>query len=254
MSAHRRPILCAVLDGAALGPAPRAAATSLFEAGVDWIQLRDRALEAAPLLALARDLVSARDAVRATTSDPERRSGGAHPPRVLVNKRVDVALAAGADGVHLGVDALDARDVRSLVRSLDRRDRPRIGASLHALEELEAIVASGEPLDYVHLAPIWAPRSKPAERPPLGTGPLGLATRLAERAGLLVFAQGGLDTARAAEAVAAGAAGIAVTGIVSQARDPATAVRALRAALGEAPSAPEPAGATSPARGGSAAR
>ncbi|MFO0691483.1 MAG: thiamine phosphate synthase [Myxococcota bacterium] len=254
MSAPRRPILCAVLDGAALGPAPRAAATSLFEAGVDWIQLRDRALEAAPLLALARDLVAARDAVRATTSDPERRSGGAHPPRVLVNKRADVALAAGADGVHLGVDALDARAVRSLVRTLARPERPRIGASLHALAELEAIVASGEPLDYVHLAPIWPPRSKPAERPPLGPGLLGLAARLAERAGLLVFAQGGLDPARAAEAVSAGSAGIAVTGIVSQARDPATAVRVLRAALDEPPSAPEPGGAPASARRDTAAR
>lgn len=226
-----RPILCAVLDGEALGGDARAGATLLFEAGVDWIQLRDRSLETTPLLAFARALVAARDAVRASSSDPARRAGGPHAPRVVVNKRGDVALASGADGVHLGVDALDARALRSLWTMGGVGGAPRIGASLHAIPELEAAVTAGEPLDYVHLAPIWDPRSKPAERPPLGPATLGQAARIAERAGLLVFAQGGLDPARAAEAIAAGAAGIAVTGLVSQAPDRAAAVQALRRAL-----------------------
>ncbi|MBK7948576.1 MAG: thiamine phosphate synthase [Deltaproteobacteria bacterium] len=230
MSTRPRSILCAVLDGAALGGDAHAAATALFEAGVDWIQLRDRSLEAAPLLALARALVSARNVVRATSPDPQRRTGGAHAPRVVVNKRGDVALAAGADGVHLGLDALDTRSARSLFAA-GGGGTPLVGASIHAVSELEASLAAGEPIDYVHLAPIWPPRSKPAERPPLGLATLRQAARIAERAGLRVFAQGGLDPARAAEAVAAGAAGIAVTGIVSQAPDRAAAVRALRRAL-----------------------
>lgn len=234
MRTNPRPILCAVLDGEALGGDARAVATRLFEAGVDWIQLRDRSLEATPLLGLARALVAARDTVRATSPEPARQAGGLHAPRVVVNKRADVALAAGADGVHLGVDALDARAVRSLWAVGGGGEPPRVGASLHSVSELEAAINAGEPLDYVHLAPIWDPRSKPAERPPLGPTALGQAARVAERAGLLVFAQGGLDPARAAEAVAAGAAGIAVTGIVHQASDRAVAAGALRRALDEA--------------------
>ena len=102
-------MLCAVLDATALGPAPRDTAALLFGGGVDWIQLRDRSLEADELYRVARELVAARDARReaAGTTDDE---GGPRRPRVIVNRRVDVARAAGADGVHLGFDALDVGD------------------------------------------------------------------------------------------------------------------------------------------------
>ena len=223
-----RPILCAVLDGAALGLTPvaaRKAAASLFSAGVDWIQLRDRSLGARELYALACDLVAARDAVRGT------RPG----LRVLVNKRSDVALAAGADGVHLGIDALDARSVAALVRSLDAdggiQDDFLLGASLHSIAELETLIAHGLPLAYAHLAPIWSPRSKPAERPELGLAVLARAAELASGAKIELLAQGGLDTARAVQAITAGAAGIALTGSLSQASDPVATTRSLRRAL-----------------------
>ena len=209
-----RPILCAVLDGAALGPDPRGFAAALFAAGVDWIQLRDRSREANALLALARALVAARG---------PRVDGG---PRVIVNKRADVALAAGADGVHLGIDALDPRSAAALAPG-----NLCLGVSLHGLGELEALAATDEPIHSVHLAPIWSPRSKPAERTALGTGILQRAAGIAARAGLALLAQGGLDPARAAEAIAVGAAGIAVTGDLSQAGDPPAAARALRRAL-----------------------
>jgi thiamine-phosphate pyrophosphorylase len=217
-----RPILCAVLDGAALSRDPREFAARLFAAGVDWIQLRDRSLEAGALLTLANALVAARDA-----SAGARGTGSASPrPRVIVNKRADVALAAGADGVHLGLDALDARSVDALAPGAWS-----LGVSLHGLAELEALVAAGEPIAYAHLAPIWSPRSKPAERPALGLETLRRAAVVADRAGWRLLAQGGLDAERAAAVVAAGAAGIAVTGSVSQAADPFAAVRALRRAL-----------------------
>lgn len=211
-----RSILCAVLDGDALGGDPRGFAAALFEAGVDWIQLRDRKCEAAELLELARALVSARN-----TADTARGLA----PRVLVNKRADVALAAGADGVHLGIDALDARSVEALDRGLV------LGASLHSIAELETLISGGAPLAYAQLAPIWSPRSKPAERPELGIERFAGAAAIAARAGILLLAQGGLDAPRAIQAVAAGASGIAVTGIISQAQDPAAAACALRRAL-----------------------
>ena len=223
-----RPILCAVLDGAALGLTPGAArktAASLFSAGVDWIQLRDRSLGARELFALACDLVAARDAARETWPGL----------RVLVNKRSDVALAAGADGVHLGIDAVDARSVAALGRSLDAGGRIPgdflLGASLHSVAELERLIAHGLPLSYAHLAPIWSPRSKPAERPELGLAVLARAAALASEAKIDLLAQGGLDATRAALVVTAGAAGIAVTGILSQSVDPVAATHSLRRAL-----------------------
>ena len=225
---NARPILCAVLDGAALVRSPQTAretAASLFAAGVDWIQLRDRSLPTRELFALTCDLVAARNAARIA----------APLTRVIVNKRSDVALAADADGVHLGVDAADAHSVAALFRAL-RIDTGipgdfLIGASLHSVAELEDLIARGLPLAYAQLAPIWSPRSKPAERPELGLAALARAVELASGAEIELLAQGGLDTARAVLAITAGAAGIAVTGSLSQANDPVAATRSLRRAL-----------------------
>ncbi|MEZ4333583.1 MAG: thiamine phosphate synthase [Myxococcota bacterium] len=241
------PILVAVLDATALGDAPEARARALFEAGVDWIQLRDRTLEAAALFDLARALVAARDvAARDETARDAGARMGHHPPRrrdgaegraVIVNKRCDVALSAGADGVHLGLDAMTIGSARTLLRDLGRDPGGRsawIGASLHGVDELERALASNAPPDYVHLAPIWSPRSKPAERPALGLETLAAAARVGAAGGVRVIAQGGLDAGRAEAAVEAGAAGVAVTGLLTLVDDPPASARALRAALDRA--------------------
>ena len=199
-------LLCAVLDARAFGEAPESFAASLFEAGVDWIQLRERSLADEPLYRLARSLTHA--ASRFSQA------------RVIVNRRADIALAAGADGVHLGFDAIDAASARALLG-----EAALVGASLHSQAEVAA--ARGGPLSYAHLAPIWNPVSKPATRPPLGREGLAAATA----PGLPLIAQGGLDAERVREALAAGAAGIAVTGRLSQAADAASEARRLRAAL-----------------------
>ena len=203
------PILCAVLDGSALGPDPGRFAEALFAAGVDWIQLRDRELEDEPLYRLARALALA------AHDQPGR--------RVLVNRRADIALAAGADGVHLGFDAIDSKSARVLLGN-----DAWIGASLHSPDEIEA--AAGSCLSYAHLAPIWDPISKPASRPALGAEALARATAF----GLPVLAQGGLDAGRARLAIGAGAAGIAVTGLLSQAADPAAIAAELRRGIDRA--------------------
>ena len=139
-----------------------------------------------------------------------------------MNKRVDVALAAGADGVHLGVDAVGAADARALLG-----ERAILGRSLHSVAEVRAETAQATPADYVHLAPIWNPNSKPAERPALGPDALAEAAR----GGLPVFAQGGLDADRAVEAAAAGAAGVAVTGALARGADPESFLSPLRRRL-----------------------
>lgn len=201
------PVLCAVLDVAALGDAPGLFAGDLFRAGVNWIQLRDRAVPAETLVRVAAELVAARDAAS----------------RVLINKRVDVAIATGADGVHLGGDALTPAHAAEVLP-----ETAMLGASFHREEEILRALDTG--LAYGHLAPIWDPRSKPAERPALGIRRLGAAAAL----GLPLLAQGGLDVSRAAEAISVGAAGIAVTGLLTQAADPIGATRALREALDRA--------------------
>jgi thiamine-phosphate pyrophosphorylase len=212
-----RSILCAVLDGAGLGEDARKGAAALFQAGVDWIQLRDRALPDAALHALAAALVAARDEAseNVATGEPAR--------RVIVNRRIDVALAVGADGVHLGFDAVGPDEARRLLGP-----HALVGASLHSIEEVEA--AADGPLSYAHLAPIWPPLSKPASRAALGTGTLARACR----PGLPLLAQGGLDPQRTLEAVRAGAAGIAVTGSLTGASEAPRLARALRQALDEA--------------------
>ncbi len=203
------PILCAVLDGSALGSDPVRFAAALFAAGVDWIQLRDRLLQDEPLYRLARALALA------AHDQPDR--------RVLVNRRADIALAARADGVHLGFDAIDSKSARALLG-----EDAWIGASLHSPDEIEA--AAGSCLSYAHLAPIWDPISKPASRPALGLEALARATAF----GLPVLAQGGLDADRARLAIGAGAAGIAVTGQLSGSADPAAIAAELRRGIDQA--------------------
>ena len=124
-----RPILCAVLDASALGHHPTDFARELFSSGVDWIQLRDRLLTGASALQLTRALVKARDCVASE-----------NPRRVIVNRRVDVAIAGGADGCHLGFDAIAENEARPLTPI----DAP-IGRSLHTVREVELLGSpSGE--------------------------------------------------------------------------------------------------------------
>jgi thiamine-phosphate diphosphorylase len=179
--------------------------------GVDLVQVRDRSLGGRALL----------EHVLAVMEAAQRggRARGA-PVRVVVNRRADVALAAGADGVHLGFDALPAATARELLGPA-----AWIGLSLHSPDE---VLEADDAASYVHLAPIFAPLSKPAERPALGLE----ALRRACASRLPVLAQGGITAESAAACLAAGAAGIAVTGEILLSPDPATATRTLRAALG----------------------
>jgi thiamine-phosphate pyrophosphorylase len=214
-SSSSRPILCAVLDATALGKNPGDTARALFHAGVDWIQLRDRSLEADALQQLANALVGARDLARATAESP---------CLVIVNRRIDIALSTGADGVHLGFDGLDATAAAVLLP-----ENALIGVSLHSVREVEALAekAPDNARLYAHLAPIWNPISKPATRPALGLDRLSRACSRGTR----VLAQGGLDAAHAIQAIRAGAAGIAVSGILTGSGDPITAAGRLREAL-----------------------
>jgi thiamine-phosphate pyrophosphorylase len=193
------------------------AVAAAVSAGVDWVQLRERDLGGAALLALARRVL---DAARAAAATRPGGPAGA-PLRFLVNRRVDVALAVGADGAHLGFDAMAPADARRLLGP-----RACLGVATHGADEVRAARAAG--VDYVHLAPIFPPISKATSGPTLGLEGLRAATTY----GVRVIAQGGIDAERAAAILEAGAAGVAVTGAILGAADPARAAAALREALG----------------------
>ncbi len=162
------------------GLAPWLAA--LAAAGVDGVQLREKDLDDRSLHGLAR---LARSALPPDT-------------RLLVNGRVDIALAAGADGAHLPADGPP-------LAALRRRFGPGVllGLSTHHVEEVEQALHDGA--DYVTFGPVWPTPGKARFGPPRGPGELALAATM----GIPVYALGGVTLDRFGEAAAAGAAGIA---------------------------------------------
>jgi len=152
------------------------------EAGVEIAQVREKELGARALCELV-----------------ERALGVCGGMKVLVNSRVDVALACGAHGVHLPAGSMAAREWRRLVPA-----GFVIGVSCHDLEELRAAEAEGA--DFAVYGPVFRPLSKQDERAPVGLDGL---RRAAEAVRLPVYALGGVTWANAAECERAGAAGVA---------------------------------------------
>jgi len=144
----------------------------------------------------------------------------------VVNDRVDVALAAKADGVHIGPDDMTVEDARALLGR-----EAIVGLSVKSVTEAEA--APVELIDYVGSGGVYATLSKQQKSPPIG--PQGLARiigALRRRAPRLPVAGiAGIDAGNAAEVIAAGADGVAVISTLSLAPDPRAAARALRAVV-----------------------
>jgi thiamine-phosphate pyrophosphorylase len=153
-------------------------------AGVEWIQIREKDLS-------ARDLFDLVQCARALPNSAAT--------KVLVNTRVDVALAAGAEGAHLPSGSPAPRHWRAIT-PLDFL----IGVSCHTLEEARAAEHDGA--DYIFFGPVFAPRSKPSDLPPRGLDQL---TQVAHSVGIPVLALGGITNENASQCISAGAAGIA---------------------------------------------
>lgn len=211
MGAHadrRSPRLYLVTDRHATGGRPlpevvRAALAGLPPAarGAVAVSLREKDLEARALLALARDL-------RAITRD-----AGA---TLFVNDRPDVALAADADGVHLGGRSLSPADVARFAPGL------AVGVSTHGRAEVQA-AARHPNVAFAVFGPVWDTPSKRAYGAPVGLD----ALRDAATVGLPLLALGGVTAARAPECVGSGAAGIACIRAVLAAPDPGKALQDL---------------------------
>lgn len=152
-----------------------------------------------------------------------------HGATCLVNDRVDVAVAAGAHGTHVGADDLPVDAVR------------RVGGPGHLVggtsrdpDHAATLVAAGA--DYLGVGPAYATGSKDGLPDPLGPDRIGAVARAVP---VPVIAIGGVTAQRVPALLAAGAYGVAVIGAVNNAADPAAATRALLAALRADPAGPD---------------
>ena len=180
---------------------------AVLGAGVDIIQLREKGLEAGEELRLLE-----------VFADACRRHG-----RLLaVNDRADVALAAGADVLHLGQDDLPVPVARTILGP-----GPVIGMSSHSPAQADA--AAAQPgVDYFCAGPVWETPTK-AGRPGTGTGLLSHVALLG--AARPWFAIGGISLDRLGEVLAAGATRVVVVRAITEADDPAAATRAFARTL-----------------------
>ena len=199
-----RPLLCYITDRRRVsGEDVLAMIERAIAAGVDLVQIREKDLPTRALAALVEAVV-------------ERARGTA--TRILVNDRLDVALAAGADGVHLPAKGLPTVEVRRQYPGL------LIGASCHNLEELRRAEEGGA--DFAVFGPVFKPLSKESAAAPLGVEKLAEAARVV---GIPVLALGGVTLENAADCLRASAAGVAAITLFQASKDLSKTVQQLRA-------------------------
>lgn len=136
---------------------------------------------------------------------------------LLINDRVDVAVAVGADGVHVGQADMQVADVRRLVGP-----EPIVGLSITSEADLDVSEFGG--VDYLGVGPIFATLTKADAAPPIAIGGL---EAVAAKTKIPIVAIGGMHAGNAADAIAAGAAGVAVVSAICAAPDPTAATREL---------------------------
>jgi thiamine-phosphate pyrophosphorylase len=174
-------------------------------AGADCVQVREKNIDAGELVRHVREVMD--------IAKPHA--------AVIVNDRMDIALAAGADGVHLGQDDLSIRDVRRIAgRSLI------VGASAHDLEEARAAVEAGA--DYCGVGTMFASIVKPEREP---TGPEFLRLFIEQFPHTPHLAIGGVTPASIEVLAMTGCRGVAVSSAICAAPDPGWVVQVLRDAL-----------------------
>jgi thiamine-phosphate pyrophosphorylase len=182
-----------------------ATASRAARAGVDMVQIREREIDDRQLFGLVRRVA---ESVRGTGA------------RLLVNERVDVALAAGADGVHLPAAAISPPAVRRIVPNTFL-----IGGSVHSEPEAAAVEAGGG-CDYLLFGTVFPTDSKPEGHVVAGVAAL---QRVCARVRLPVLAIGGIAEGRVSEVARAGAAGLAAIGLFAELGDLDEVVRRVRA-------------------------
>lgn len=187
---------------------PDALVLAAARGGATLVQLRDKRATEAEMIAQARRLRPALAALGV---------------RLIVNDRPEVALAAGADGLHMGQSDGDVREMRAALPA-----GRVLGLSIDGAGQLAAIPDGC--VDYIGVGPLRATATKPDHKTPLGLDGLAAIVRAAP---LPAVAIGGVGRADAAALKACGCAGMAVVSAISGAADPEAAARALRDAWSE---------------------
>jgi thiamine-phosphate pyrophosphorylase len=201
--------LYAVIDPEhAGGRDPVETARLVAEGGATLVQLRDKRSDTGRMVERAR----AMKAALAPFSVP-----------LLINDRVDVALAAEAAGVHIGQTDMHIDDARRLLGS-----KAIIGLSVKTVAQAQA--APVDRIDYAGIGGVYSTTSKHSQDPPIGTAGLERIAKILRRRarGFPVCAIAGIDAANAAETIAAGADGVAVISALTRGADPRAAARELR--------------------------
>ena len=224
--ARQSPLLCYVTDRRSLPVANSADSiealtrkiAEIAATGVDWVQIREKDLTARELASLTRQALTIAGKYSAKRSSTVR---------VLVNERLDVALAERADGVHLGEKTLPVGEAKRLIASAVRRqpidESFLIGVSCHSIEAAQAAERDGA--DYIFFGPIFATPSKAGFGEPQGLARLAQVCRAAN---LPVLAIGGVAVENVESCLAAGAAGIGAIRLFQSAVDPRKTVSSMR--------------------------
>jgi thiamine-phosphate pyrophosphorylase len=178
----------------------------LAAAGVDILQLREKDMEAGDLLRVGEPLAAA-------CSDAEI--------PFVVNDRPDVALALGADGVHLGQNDLPVGVARRICGGAI------VGISTHSEPDIDSVTTTVEPIDYAAVGPVFSTPTKPGRRA-VGSR---LLTYAAEHLRIPWFAIGGIDSSNLDRVIGAGASRIVVVRAITESSDPPGAAGELKQRL-----------------------
>jgi len=207
-----RPVICVVTRARGLRGSQEQSSllrrlAAAMQAGASMIQVRERHMDDRGLLSFVRELIGLSTG---TTC------------KVVVNDRADIALAAGAHGVHLKSDSVSVADARRVMPA-----GALVGRSVHSATEAAAVASAGG-CDYLIFGTVYPSSSKAEDHPVAGVEALD---RVARSVRLPVIAIGGINAARASQVREAGAAGVAAISFFSEAPDIASAVQELRRAL-----------------------
>lgn len=174
-------------------------------AGIDWIQIREKDLTARELVVLARNAIAATRQFSA---------GRNLAPRLLINDRIDAALAAGAAGVHLSGASIPPREAIRWLRAGNSPPDFSVGISCHSLAEAKEAEDAGA--NYIFFGPIYETPSKVDFGPPQGIDKL---SELCRSVRIPILAIGGLSEANARDCIRAGVAGIAAIRLFQEISD-----------------------------------
>jgi len=225
LRADGKPILCYVTDRRSLPAAPQLdliqplleRMVAIAAARVDWIQLREKDLSGKQSASLVRQALG-----RVSKQGSHSKSA----TRIIMNDRLDVALAEQAGGVHLGENSLPVDEAKRLLRSSPAAQSPArdfiVGISCHSLEAAKSAAASGA--DYIFFGPVFATPSKASYGAPQG---LDRLAQVCSSVDIPVLAIGGITLANTYSCLSAGASGIAAIRLFQDAANPASIVDAI---------------------------